>query len=201
MDRGSYRASQPERRVINQSEANVRPQPAAGASSPAPANDEPPRYRSTAPQARSTASQQKAQSKWWLWASITLLLVIIAAAAVWFLVPGKALGGTAIDTGKYQAVMLSNGQSYIGKLSNLNDDFMRLTDVYYLQAKSADTASDQASTDEDVNSGNFQLIKLGGEVQGPEDEVIISKAQLLYYENLQPGGKASQAIEQYKKSK
>ncbi len=200
MDRGSYRASQPERRVINQSEASARPQPAAASAAYPPASDEPPRYRGKAP-ARSTSDTPKPlRSKWWLWASITLLLVIVTAVAVWLLVPGKALGGTAIDTSKYQAVMLSNGQSYIGKLSNLNDDFMRLTDVYYLQAKSADTTNQEA-TDQDVNSGNFQLIKLGGEVQGPEDEVIISKAQLLYYENLQPGGKASQAIEQYKKSR
>lgn len=199
MDRGSYRASQPERRVINQSEASARPQPAAAPPPYPPVSDEPPRYRGKT-QSRAKQDQQKLRSKWWLWVSLGLVFVIILAALVWFFGPGRAQGGTAIDTSKYQAVMLSNGQSYIGKLSDLNKDFMRLTDVYYLQAKSNDTTQDQNTADQDVSSGNFQLIKLGGEVQGPEDEVIISKSQLLYYENLQPGGKASQAIEQYKKS-
>ena len=42
--------------------------------------------------------------------------------------------------------------------------------------------------------------KLGQEIHGPEDEMIISKDHVLFYENLKSDGKVSQSIEQYKKA-
>lgn len=45
----------------------------------------------------------------------------------------------------------------------------------------------------------MQLIKLGDEIHGPEDEMILSKDQVLFYENLKTDGKVAQSIEKYKK--
>jgi ABC-type Zn uptake system ZnuABC Zn-binding protein ZnuA len=42
-----------------------------------------------------------------------------------------------------------------------------------------------------------QLIKLGSEVHGPEDAMMIAKAQVLFYENLKPDGKVAQSISKY----
>ncbi len=53
-----------------------------------------------------------------------------------------------------------------------------------------------------MNAGLYvtgsQLIKLGEEVHGPEDAMIINRDQVLFYENLKPGGKVSQLIQNYK---
>jgi hypothetical protein len=40
-------------------------------------------------------------------------------------------------------------------------------------------------------------VKLGNELHGPEDEMTIEKAQVLYWENLKPSGKVSEAISSY----
>src|ERR1700743_2242299 len=41
-----------------------------------------------------------------------------------------------IKTSEYQAVFLTNGQVYFGKLANLNNKYVTITDVYYLQVQS-----------------------------------------------------------------
>lgn len=128
---------------------------------------------------------------------IILVIVLIMALASWIVWSKLKTSPTAIDSAKYQAVLLTNGESYFGKLADLNEKFMRLTDIFYLQS--------QANEDEDAETeltdeSNFQLIKLGAEIQGPEDEMIISKDQIIYYENLKPDGKVSDAIDQYKRT-
>jgi len=37
-------------------------------------------------------------------------------------------------------------------------------------------------------------VKLGSEIHGPEDLMIINRAQILFVENLKPSGRVSQAI-------
>lgn len=195
MDRGgSFRTPQPDRRVINRSE----PAASRQQEQPDPIIEEQPRpvqHRASAP--RSTAVDNKKASKAPLWIAAIIVVVVIIGALIWVNMANNRSATTAIDGSKYQAVLLSNGESYFGKLTVLNDDFMKMTDIYYLKAKSATANSEDTTT----TDGDFQLIKFGGEVQGPEDEMVISKAQILYYENLKPDGKASKAIEQYKSSK
>ncbi len=135
---------------------------------------------------------------------LPILIGLIVAGAVigsWFAWTSlKGGGATAIDADKYQAVLLTNGESYFGKLTALNDDFMRLTDVYYLKPQSDGKDSSENSQQKTTSDSSFQLIKFGGEVQGPEDEIIIAKKQMVYYENLKSDGKATQAIKQYKET-
>jgi hypothetical protein len=70
--------------------------------------------------------------------------------------------------------------------------------VFYLQAKT-DTAnaSNLQKTSPDSNSG-VELIKLGNEVHGPEDKMVISHNQVLFYENLKSDGRVTQLITNYK---
>jgi hypothetical protein len=78
---------------------------------------------------------------------------------------------------------------------------MELTDVYYLQAKTTSDDSKLQSTTDNANLDNVTMIKLGEEIHGPEDKMVISKDQVLFYENLKTDGKVAQAIEKYKSSK
>jgi hypothetical protein len=107
-----------------------------------------------------------------------------------------------IDGNKYQAVFFTNGQAYFGKLEKLNGDYFKLTDIFYLEAPAAkgdDPENPQATSSE--NAPDVQLIKLGNEVHGPDDEMIISKDQILFFENLKTDGKVSDTITKYLNNK
>lgn len=147
-----------------------------------------------------TVAKEKKTWKRFLW-PIIIIVVIILGGAGWFAWSKMGGTGTAIDDSKYQAVFFTNGQVYFGKLQTFNGEYMKLTNIYYLQSQQS--SSDASSKNPQATSSdqsNVQLIKLGDEIHGPEDEMIISKDQMLFYENLKPDGKVAQSIDKYKKS-
>lgn len=89
--------------------------------------------------------------------------------------------------GKFQAVFLTNDQVYFGKLKDHDAKYVTLSEVYYLR-----TAADLESQKE-TGSG-LNLIKLGGELHGPEDTIYIPKASILFWENLKDSSKVVQSI-------
>jgi hypothetical protein len=130
-------------------------------------------------------------------------VIIIGGVVAWSLksTSGGSSSSTAsvIDSGKYQAVFLTNSQVYFGKLQTLNNDYFKLTDIFYLQSNQTDSSTDsknpqQTSTDQNAD---VQLIKLGSELHGPDDEMVVSKDQVLFFENLKADGKVSKSISQY----
>lgn len=124
--------------------------------------------------------------------------LIALVALVGLLLPkGDGLG--AIDSSRYQAVFFTNGQVYFGKLHPLSGGYMKLTNIFYLQTKSSTDSENPQETDSEADPG-VVLIKLGDEIHGPEDAMIISKDQVLFFENLKPDGKVSQTIKGYKPS-
>lgn len=111
----------------------------------------------------------------------------------------KSSTAANIDSQKYQAVFLTNGQVYFGKLKTFNGDYMKLTDIFYLQTKEkASSENPQETSDQGTD---VELIKLGSEIHGPDDEMIISKDQVLFFENLKKDSKVSNSILNYKNSK
>ena len=113
---------------------------------------------------------------------------VCGIVALWFALSvfGFASLGTfpSVDASKWQAVFLSNNQVYFGKLENLDGSYLTLSHVYYLR-----TAADlnQGSGDSSIN-----LIKLGGELHGPEDVMYIPKTNVLFWENMKS---TSQVVE------
>ena len=91
--------------------------------------------------------------------------------------------GEVIDRNSYQAVFLTNGATYFGRLEPQGDQWFLLTDVFYL------SASDQGGT---------QLIKRGSEAQGPKEPMIISREQVLFIENLRDDGDIVTLIRKFK---
>lgn len=122
---------------------------------------------------------------------VTVVAIVVLAVLFFY----RASTGASIDGSKYQAVFFTNGQVYFGKLQTLNDSYMKLTDVFYLQTTETDSTNPQETTTEP--KPDVQLIKLGDEVHGPEDAMIISKDQVLFFENLKKDGKVSASIDQY----
>ncbi len=88
------------------------------------------------------------------------------------------------EAGKWQAVFLDNGQVYFGKLAVDGRGYVTLSQVYYLRA-----AGDLADANATIN-----LIKLGGELHGPDDVLHIPQGKILYWENLKDGSAVVQRI-------
>ena len=193
MDEGPFRTSRPaDRRAETRQAPTYRQPDEPQAAQPKPTSVERPPV--------THASKQKNASKRSKLPFAIIIAVVIIGIIGWLALLGLngKSGGTSIDKAKYQAVFFTNGQVYFGKLSTLSDENMKLTDVYYLQTKS-DTATD-ANPQQTSSESDVQLIKLGSEIHGPEDEMILSKDQVLFYENLKTEGKVAQSIESYKKS-
>ncbi len=98
-------------------------------------------------------------------------------------------------SGKYQAVFLSNNQVYFGKLYNANSSYPTLRDIYYLQVTQALQPKDPKNPSQQIN-----LVKLGGELHGPEDAMSINKSHILFFEDLKADSQVVAAIKDYKKS-
>jgi hypothetical protein len=94
--------------------------------------------------------------------------------------PGLA---EVVDRNAYQAVFLTSGATYIGRLQEQGDGWLLLTDVFYL------SVSDQNGT---------QLIKRGSEPLGPREPMIIPRSQILFIENLRDDGDIVTLIKRFK---
>ena len=195
MDGGPYRGPRPaERRVAAQ-----RPEPAQRQPEEAESVNVTPKATH-----RTTAShygmKKEKSSKRFLWPIIALIIVIILSVAGWLVWSKTQNNSVAIDSNKYQAVFFTNGQVYFGKLQPFNNEYLKLTDIFYLQTQAAEQTDPKNPQKTTTDQNGVQLIKLGDEVHGPEDEMVISKDQVLFYENLKTDGKVAQSIEKYKSS-
>jgi hypothetical protein len=143
------------------------------------------------------SKKPRGKKKLFLWIVGAIVALALLAGGTWLY---KTTVGSTIDSGKYQAVFLTNGQVYFGKLHRVGE-YYKLSNVFYLQAtqSSTDTSSNpqQAAA---ANSG-VQLIKLGNEVHGPEDSMVIEKNQVLFFENLKNDGKVVDSINKYTNKK
>ena len=193
MDGGPFRMQRP-----NEREVAAKPEP-VHRPAPQPVEEEPKVVYRSSP-VHHTKSEEKETSKRPWRAIIIVAIVLVVGLAGWFGWSKFMNGGTGIDGSKYQAVFFTNGQVYFGKLSAFSDGSLKLTNIFYLQTQDtqqdADSKNPQKTT---TDQSNVQLIKLGNEVHGPEDEMIISKEQVLFYENLKPDGKVSQKIDEFNK--
>ncbi len=90
-----------------------------------------------------------------------------------------------VDRAGYQAVFLTGGQVYFGKLVKKSDEIYLLSDVYYLS---------------EPREGNpkGQLVKRGTEIHGPREPMIVPAGQVLLIENLRDDSEVVQAIKRNK---
>ena len=122
-------------------------------------------------------------------AAIALVLVCAALTMLW----GTINTSGAVNSKGYQAVFLSNNMVYFGKISNINDEYVKLTNIFYLQVQGQQNGQAQNNT----TQPQLSLTKLGNELHGPEDSMYINKKEILFWENLKADGKVSQAILDY----
>lgn len=135
---------------------------------------------------------------------IILAAVVVVLAVLGFVFRGKLFGmdkkeAMSAKASGYQAIFLTNGQVYFGKVSAADSEYVVLKDIYYLQVIQQQplqgTQQDQAASQAQQQ---ISLVKLGNELHGPMDEMHISKTQILFYEDLKEDGNVVKAIQQYK---
>jgi hypothetical protein len=153
-------------------------------------------FRSAQPQAAAPApggasKVRRGGDKANLWraGAVALLfcVTVLVVATIAYLAFAKDGGdqNKFVDSSKYQAVFLTNGQVYFGNVSDINHDFVRLQNIYYLTQTTAD--------------GNYTLVKLGcQQIHDPTDQMVISQTQVSFWENLNDNGKVVTSIKQFK---
>jgi hypothetical protein len=119
---------------------------------------------------------------------VVILLILVVRAQLFragiatLFAPSAA---EVIDHNAYQAVFLTGGQVFFGKLQQQGDEYFLLYDVFYL------------SVPEQTGSQG-QLIKRGTELHGPKEPMIIPAQDVLFIENLRDDGDVATAIRQFK---
>ena len=116
-----------------------------------------------------------------VWLALAVLLVVAG-----FVAYSNGYLSPLANRSRYQAVFLTSGQVYFGKLSG-HGQYLVLKDVYYFQANNSDTAPASSDTQQ-------RLIKLGSEVHSPESQMKINRDQILFFEDLKADSAVSKAI-------
>lgn len=112
------------------------------------------------------------------------LIVALAAIASLVLVAYRAIAREdplldAVKPGSYQAVILSNGSLYFGRLRREVGDFYELTDVYFVRDE----------------RGSRRVTRLSEELHGPENRMLIKKSSVTVIEDLRADSQITRAIE------
>jgi hypothetical protein len=115
---------------------------------------------------------------------------------------GQTADNLKIDQGKYQAVFLTNGQVYFGKIATHEGNYVELDDIYYLQVKPVLQQGDNSSNANDNKNPQQQktelsLVKLGNELHGPLDRMMLNRDQIVFIEDLKDDSKVTEAIHRY----
>jgi len=148
-----------------------------------------------APAPNRAPSSNKANKKWlrfMRWGTAVLLvsgtiLVVALVASIGFSKTHEE--SKYVDNTQYQAVFLNGGQVYFGKISALNNRYITLNNIYYLRVNQA--VQPNTST---TNSNDVSLVKLGCELHGPQDQMLINADQVIFWENLKSDGQVSKAV-------
>lgn len=121
--------------------------------------------------------------------------LLVAALAVFVATGGGKSEREFIAKDKFQAVFLNGGQVYFGKVRDLNNKFVTLDNIYYLRVNE----QVQPDTGEQQSQQNISLAKLGCELHGPEDKMVINREQVTFWENLKDDGAVVKAITEFVK--
>ncbi|KKQ90009.1 MAG: hypothetical protein UT11_C0015G0016 [Berkelbacteria bacterium GW2011_GWA2_38_9] len=132
------------------------------------------------------------------------VVIVLVVAAVGVKTDGFGLrkksgdvAGVTASNG-YTAIFLSNGQVYFGQLDEVNDSWMKLSKIYYLQVdQQKDLQPTNGDTTDPAQQPKLSLVKLGNELHGPTDEMTINTKHVIFYESLKDDGKVSESIKKY----
>lgn len=140
------------------------------------------------------------RGKWLNYGALFLLysvtaLILAVLASVAFLHPNRE--SKIVNKSEMQAVFVNvngtnGGQVYFGHIRSLTPDYIRLTNVFYIQNQAAQNAQNSSQA--------YSLVKLGCELHGPEDEMVVNRSQVFFWENLKSSGQVTQKVAEFYKN-
>ncbi len=92
----------------------------------------------------------------------------------------------AMGRPQYQAVFLTNGQTYFGRYYDRIGAYAKIEDVYYLQQGEATDASGTTDT---------RIIRRGRELHEPSSRMLIPKSAILFIEDLTDSSQIAQFMQ------
>lgn len=124
------------------------------------------------------------------------IALLLAALSFYFAFGGKGSGAQNgyVDSKKMQAVFLNGGQVYFGNIKSITNEYVRLSNIYYLRVNQQVQPNGQSSSNQDIS-----LVKLGCELHGPQDAMVINQSQVIFWENLKDDGQVAKAVADYVK--
>lgn len=124
-----------------------------------------------------------------------LLLVLLAGALLAWLVLSRLLAPPLIgvNQNQYQAVFLTDGTQYVGKLEAYDSAHYKLTSAYFVSSSQTPQVSDKGSAP--TASNQVALVKLENGLLGAENTMTIPRDKVLFYENLKPDGQAAKLLQ------
>lgn len=134
---------------------------------------------------------------------IVILVVVIGAgffAYQRFGLFGGAVAEVEFPQDSYHAVFLSNNQVYFGKVQTAGPEFLKLNEIYYLILKRPLQQQTPPEGGEQPKP-EYTVVKLGNELHGPKDEMIINREQVLFIEELKSDSKVVTAITEFQNKK
>ncbi len=123
-------------------------------------------------------------------------VTLVAVSLITLLAIGGKQESSYIKKGKYQAVFLNGGQVYFGKIGVYKDKYLTLSDIFYLRVNQQVQPGQTSAT----NANDVSLAKLGSELHGPEDQMVLNRSEVQFWENLKDDGQVVKAITEYKKN-
>ena len=153
-----------------------------------------------APQAGAKKSESKKRQNGKTMRVLSAVMLVSVTMLLGFLALYLGIGGgkneaSYVDTSKFQAIFLNNTSQppYFAKIRSINSKYITIDNIYYLLVNQ----QVQPSASNTTNSNDIRLVKLGCELHGPYDKMIINRDQVLYWENLKEDGQVAQAITKY----
>ncbi len=133
--------------------------------------------------------------------TLVVALIIVLGGGYWVLrnnnvLPGSIVKDSGSNISDYSAVFLTNGQVYFGKIYSVGDS-VDLRNIYYLQVNSSTSNLQSGTAATPSASPDISLVKLGNELHGPNDRMLINHQQVLFTESLKSDSKVVTAINNY----
>jgi hypothetical protein len=119
--------------------------------------------------------------------TVATVILVLVAVVVSLFVAGSSHKSLKFDTA-YQAVLLSNGNVYFGRLEDYGGRFPVLTDVFYIQS----------NVNPDTKQTMNVLVKRGKELHSP-DRMYLNPSQIILVEPVGPNSKVMQLILEQRK--
>lgn len=113
-------------------------------------------------------------------------IIIIVGVTSYFISKGKAENNSARDV-----VVLNNGQTYFGYLSDTDKPFVTLRSAFYPKDPSS-----VKNTNSDVKR-HISLFEFGDEIFGPEPTMRINREDIVYYATMRADSKINTAINEH----